>query len=241
MNEDDAKAALNRNFREKVRLVGENKAGKYSSVWTFRPGGDGFYLSSRSLINAFKVSLHANNHRGYLAYEKKYFGKLKEEGWLSAPNKIVCDWALPELGNDGAIIAASIKLPADFMTADTPPYVSQKKAAVFEIEPGCALEIGVFLSRERGESLEEKLSKIGLPLFEFHNENWLNVALVVRSVQFDPAVLPFEKLATARMQPLQEPKEGSNLNVLFWSEPKDGGAIEAVDVGGANLRRSEAG
>ncbi len=234
--EAELEAALDRNFKRTIRIVGENARGQFSSVWSFLGGNDGFYFSARNLLNAFKVSLHANNNKGYLAYAKPYFLKKEADGVLDASGRTVHEWRLPLPLEKGAVQAAVVRLPADFINQVAHPYVSQRKALVFGIEPGCALEIGIFLSREGRSTLEEKFSQIGHPLFEVAIENWLNVTIVVRSASFDPACLPTsEHVNNARrtlLEPLEQHTHRDNLNMLLWDSPADGEALKIVDIGG---------
>jgi hypothetical protein len=155
VDSEQLEAALNKSFKEKIRIVGENKSRQFSTMWTFVGGNDGFYFGSRSIFNRFKVSLHANNNKGYVAYAKDYFNSKKAEGRLTGFNKAIYEWSLPIPADLGAVHAAVIRLPAEFMREDAHPYISKRKAFVFGIEPQCALEIGIFLSKE-----SRQLSKI---------------------------------------------------------------------------------
>jgi hypothetical protein len=242
MDRAEAEAATARVFRKLIRIVGQNEAGQYSSMWSFKAGNDGFYFSSRSLLNVFKVSLHANNHTGYLAFDRTFFYQQGAEGALIRPSRTVHEWRLPEPGNSGAIQAASIKLPADWMRAPEHEYVRQLKAVVFGIEPSRALEIGVFLSKESQTSLEDKFVRIGMPLVHLSIDGWCDLSVVVRSADFDESILaknarvnsrqliPFVKIEAAETVP--------NLNMVLFNGPKDGEALQIVDVGGVSVTRN---
>src|SRR6266478_8974290 len=66
-------AYLEKTFKNSVRIVGENGAGNFSSIWSFLGRTDGFYFGPRSVISSLKISLHANNHRGYVGFDRNYF------------------------------------------------------------------------------------------------------------------------------------------------------------------------
>jgi hypothetical protein len=232
---DMREADLERNFRKLVRIVGENQLGRYSSIWSFKGGNDGFYFGARSIFNRFKVSLHANNHRGYIAQSKSF-----KDG-IVRPRQGLLEWALPSPGLLGAVQAASIKLPANFMFDAEPPYVRQRKTLVFGIQPECALEVGIFLSNEGKDTLEEKFCRMGHPLFQVTISGWLNVSIVVRSVDFDASCLPNqEQMDAARYTPIDDQlSETSNLGMICFNKPGDGETIQLIDIGGVSMRRSE--
>jgi hypothetical protein len=243
MTPTELDAVLNRNFRRTIRIVGENTASQFSSMWSFLGGNDGFYLASRTLLNTFKVSLHANNSRGYLAFAKPYFLEKTAEGRLTRPTRTVHEWSLPDPGDVGAALAVSIKLPADFMRSPAHPYCSQGKALIFGIEPTNALEIGIFLSREGRATLEEKFVPIGHPLFEVAIEDWLNVMIVVRSVAFDATCLPSaEQISTVQfspLEPIEQQTNLSNLNMTLWNAPQDGAPLQVIDIGGLTIKPTQ--
>jgi hypothetical protein len=235
-------ATLDRNFRKLIRIVGQNSAGQYSSMWSFKTGNDGFYFSSRGLLNLLKVSLHANNHTGYLAFDRKFFDRQSAEGAINRPTKTVHQWCLPSPGALGAIKVASIKLPADLMCETEHEYVRQLKAVVFGIAPSCALEIGIFLSKEPKASLEDKFVRIGMPLVHASIAGWCDVSVVVRSTDFDRSLLAKnEKLSSRDMIPFVKIEVGEtvpNLNVVLFNGPKDGEALQIIEVGGVSLTRN---
>jgi hypothetical protein len=242
VSREEFEAAINKNFKKTIRIVGENSSGQFSNMWTFVGGNDGFYLGSRNIFNAFKVSLHANNNRGYVAYTKSYFNTKRAEGWLANEKKAVYEWDLPVTGEVGATHAVVVRLPAQFMRQHEHPYVSQKKALVFGIEDGCALEVGIFLSRESHATIEGRLIKIGTPLCEVAIDNWLKVHIVVRSASFDSACLPNQSQITGAIAtPLDAAAHlhSTNLSAMLWNDPGDGGTLQIVDVGGVSHKMAE--
>src|SRR4029078_1008679 len=101
-------------------------------------------------------------------------------------------------------------------------------------------EIGVFLSHEGQETLAPKFVNLGKPIVMTTLDNQLKVPLVALSQPFDPSILPkSEILAKSKNLLLQsEPVvEQKNLNALLFTAPKDGEALQVLDVGGVALRR----
>ncbi len=235
-------AVLDRNFRKALRIVGENHTRQFSSMWNFLPGADGFYFSARPLLNSFKVSLHRNNNRGYLAHAKSHFQRKRTEGALTQSKRTVHEWALPLPERGETRQVTSVRLPSDFMRDAAHPYVHQGKVLVFGIEPASALEIGVFFSRDARTALEEKLKAIGTPLWYSAIDDWFDVWVVVRSVDFDPSILPTSgQVNSATIKPLetiQSDWQLEGLNVLFWNAPKDGEVLQLIDIGGASIRQN---
>ncbi|MFT0879821.1 hypothetical protein VRZ08_24880 [Rhodopseudomonas sp. G2_2311] len=225
-------------FKDRVRLIAENASGGFSSAWMFWGNRNDFYLGSKTLLGSFKVSLHENG-RGYIAYQKQYFLKKREEG-ISIPAKTVFEWELPKPAALGAVHAASLLLPSDYFTGAGPSESARKKTLVFGVEPGCAAEFGIFLSHENMQTLEPKFAKMGHPIVMVTLENKLNVSIVARSRTFNPTVLPtaemFAKSKSIQLQ--KEPThEQKNLNAMIWNAPKDGEALQVIDVGGLEIRK----
>lgn len=241
MERAEREAALDRNFRKLVRIVGENAGGQYSSIWSFKGGRDGFYFSARSTFKLLKVSLHANNNTGYLAFTREYFLSQQADGKLLSSGKSIHEWPLPVPDQLGAVQAASIKLPSKYMVSERHAYVTQGKVLIFGIEPESALEIGIFLANESAITLEEKFRRIGsVPVFEVSVDGWFNVNIVVRSVDFDPIILPTsQQLNSAAVTNLveldrEEPMHG--LNAMLWNAPAAREALQIIDVGGVTVQ-----
>ena len=236
MEKAEREAALDRNFKKLIRIVGKNAGGQYSSIWSFKGGNDGFYFSSRSAFKHLKVSLHAINNTGYFAFTREYFLSKQAEGKTVSQSKSIHEWHLPLPSQLGAVQVASIKLPSKYMVSEPHAYAAQGKVLIFEIELESAMEIGIFLSNEGRTTLEEKFYHIGsVPLFEVSIDGWFNVNIVVRSVDFDPAVLPLtQQLNSAEVTQLVQLEPGKSmhgLNAMFWNAPAAQETLQIVDVG----------
>lgn len=236
MTVEDLEKRIHALFKRRVRLIAENASGGFSSAWMFWGNRNDFYFGSKSLLGSFKVSLHENG-RGYVGYHKPYFLEKQAER-IPIPAKTAFEWELPKPGALGAVHAASLLLPSDYCTGAEPSESARKKTVVFEVEAGCAAEIGVFLSHEGMKTLEPKMVAIGHPIVMVTLDNKLNVSIVVRSRTFDPSVLPTtetfakSKRILLQKEPIQEQK---NLNAMIWNVPKDGEALQVIDVGGLKI------
>lgn len=239
MTKEELERRLDQAFAKRIRIVAENSRGKFSSSWIFWGRKNDFYFGAKSISGAIKVSLHENGH-GYVGYDKGYLARKREEG-IVIPAKTAREWALPVPGERGAVLAASLILPADYCYGDPLSDQARKNTLVLSIEDGSQLEVGVFLSREHPKSLESKLGKVGTPIFAITLDNSVHISLVFRSRQFDRAVLPSEEqTARARAQMLTTqpmPENSEVLNAIFWDAPEDGGALRVTDVGGVRWRK----
>lgn len=199
-----------------------------------------FYFGSKSLAAEFKVSLHANG-RGYVGYHKPYFENKRAEG-INIPSKTALEWKLPAPGRSGAVHVASLLLPSDYCRSSPPSDRAKSRTLVLGLEDGCASEIGLFYSKEDQSSLEKQLRSIGMPLVMVTLENGLRVAIVVRSVPFDPSVLPTgEQLLRSKGLLLQQSRDvpdNDNLNAMIWNEPAAGEALKVIDVGGVRWKNN---
>jgi hypothetical protein len=239
----ELKGYLEKTFKNSVRIVGENASGHFSTIWSFLGRTDGFYFGPRSVISSLKISLHANNHRGYVGFDRNYFRRKQAEGRLQLPTKTMFEWELPRPNAGEAIQIASLIVPSQFMACEAHPYVSQKKVIVFGVESNCALQVLIFLSN-RGEEIPERLFlEIGQPVFETKIDNWFKVSVVARSVTFDPSILPsMDQISRSRFHQLLSAEalasQSSPSNMLLWNEPKDRAALEIIDVGGIAVMRN---
>jgi hypothetical protein len=233
---------LEKNFRKRVRIAAQNAEGKYSSTWIFWGNRADFYLGAKSLSGSIKVSLHANG-RGYVAFDKAFMESQTQRG-VNIPKRTVTEWKLPTVNQVGAAQFVVVKLPADFCTGDATPSILEKKVLVLGVEEGRAAEIGIFGSYELGASLEERLSRIGHPLFNVRLENNLAISIVVRSGPFDPKVLPsneqFERSKRMEFSSLGEVRQRVNLNAVLWNDPSDEGVLQLVDIGGLKIKSRDA-
>lgn len=120
------------------------------------------------------------------------------------------------------------------MVSERHAYVTQGKVLVFGIEPESALEIGIFLANENAATLEDKFRRTGsVPVFEVSIDGWFNVNIVVRSVDFDPAILPTsQQLNSTNLVELERGKSMHNLNAMLWNAPAAREVLQIIDVGG---------
>jgi hypothetical protein len=235
MTLDEFERKIDKAFSKRIRLVAENSRAQFSSAWMFWGNNSDFYFGAKSILGALKVSLHENG-RGYVAYHKPYFMKMRAEG-IAIPAKTALEWALPQPGPLGAVHAASLILPADYCRATSLSDSSRRNTLVLGIEDGCCAEIGVFISNEHPGTLEAKLMDLGKPMFVITLDNKMHVSLVARSRSFDRASLPSdEQTVRARTLLLDEAPDSDNLNAMLWNDPGDGGTLQVVDVGGVRWR-----
>jgi hypothetical protein len=107
---------------------------------------------------------------------------------------------------------------------------------------GKAVEFGFYFSREKGPELEQKLSRIGKPLFATYLDNGDVVSMVTRVVDFDSKTLPSpKKLKGAGMtllNTLQEPGASlANCTAILWNDPATIGMLQAIESGGVTITR----
>jgi hypothetical protein len=239
MNREELEKRIDGSFaKNRARIAVESPSGKLSSRWLFWAKRSDFYFGAKSAAGALKVSLHENG-RGYLGFHKPYWLSKKENG-VDIPSKTLTEWALPNPAATGAVHVASVVLPADFCMSEPLAESEKKKTWVLAIEKGCAAEVCIFLSNEDQHTLEPKLENIGSPLVMFTLDNQLKVSIVVRSRAFDPSILPtneqFQRAKRVQLAKSEDLPFDRTLNAMFWKDPKDGGAIEVVDVGGIRIR-----
>jgi|GEM_PF-5827372 len=222
MSKEDIERQVDKAISKRIRIAAQNSRGQFSSCWIFWGHKNDFYFGAKSISAAIKVSLHANG-RGYVGYDKSYFERKRAEG-IVIPAKTAREWKLPIPGPLGAAHAASLVLPADYCRSTGPSESGRKKTFILGIEEGCCAEIGIFLSRESPNTLEAKLTKIGMPMFAIALDNNSHVSLVARSRQFEPLVLPSEaQTAAAAFTKLRNAaiSKSESLNAVIWDAPND--------------------
>ncbi len=235
MTSDEFEQRLDRAFSKRIRIAAENQRGQFSSHWMFWGNKSDFYFGAKELSGEFKVSLHENG-RGYVAYDKQFFQRKRDEG-VAVPAKTLVEWVLPKPSPQGAVHAASLLLPADYFHGAPLGDSARKNTLMLGIEDGCCAEVGVFLSHEDRATLETKLETIGKPMFEVTLENGVRVSLVSRSRPFDRTSLPsteqVSKSVTLRFEAVPD---NDDLNAILWNKPVDGGALQCIDIGGVGWR-----
>ena len=235
-DEAEFEAKLKKVFGKRFRVVAQNSKGLYSASWVFWGKRNDYYFAARSAGGVLKVSLHENG-RGYVAYDGTFLKAQLAEG---APlNKTQTEWKLPLPPDQGAAHIASLLLPADYCSHALKPN-ELKNTLQLGIEDGCCVEIGIFIHREMGETIEHKFIQIGgHPLQVTTLENGLNISIVVRSRSFDPSVLPTSEQTNrakrTEFAKFKDIENKTNLNAMIWNDPGDGGTLQVIDIGGIKI------
>jgi hypothetical protein len=226
-------------FRKRVRIVAQNSKGKFSSTWMFWGNRSDYYFGPKAALPALKISLHKNGV-GYLAFEKAYHVALKEEA-IELPRTSV-QWKLPDA--DGrAVQVAAILLPAKFFSSPASS-IETKKTVVLGASDEGAAEISLFYCRDYNDGIDAELRLYGQTMFVTHLDDGRSFVIVAREVSYDPAIIPTTERTNAAKSTLLDKNvlAGSqenyqNLNAMFWDEPKDGGVLRIVDIGGVKFQR----
>jgi hypothetical protein len=252
VDEQDAVAraddALNRFFHaNKVRFAVCNKAGQHSGIWTAFAEDSGYYIGARAILGSTKISFHSSR-RCRVAFDKRYAEKLVERG-IFPPEKdrAFIKWIRPETPPKGALLVASLIFPVDYLKNEPPKGKPNRPLIIFEADaPSRAVELGFFYSLEPLEALEQKLLKIGKPLFRADFENGESVSMVARIRDFDPKCLPgpdeLKKTSMKALSPEDLPAPGSeqtNLNLIFWNQPTGAQPLQIVEIGGVTMKRDK--
>lgn len=239
--ETELENRLQQAFGKCIRIAAENEDGQFSARWIFWGNRSDYYFGAKSLSGAFKVSLHANGV-GYVAYDKNFLAERRAAG-IDIAAKTTFEWKLPVPQEKSAVHAAMLILPADYCRNEPLTQEERKKTLVLGVRKGCAAQVGIFISRESGKALEERLCKIGQPLFTTVLENGLSVHLIARSHPFDPKALPTagqtEKAKSVLLKKPEDINEHHEYNAMLWNDPGDGGVLQVIDIGGVRMQRNK--
>jgi hypothetical protein len=177
------------------------------------------------------------------------YGLLCARGLLApGDDRAFIKWRRAPTPEHGGVHVASLIFPINYLHLDAAVGSSKKPLFQFEAphDPTQAVEFGFVYSREPIDVLEQKLMKIGKPLFRTGLDNGESVSVVVRLTDFDPAVLPSQdKLNNGGLRvlsPENMPEPGgerSNLTAALWNKPEDGGTLQVIEVGGVTMRRNK--
>jgi len=238
MDTNEREKQLDRAFAKRIRLVAENSRGQLSSTWMFWGNRNDYYFGSKGLLGKFKISLHENGV-GYLAFDKPFYLQKKAAG-ADVPSKTLFEWKYPMPNDLGAVHVASLFLPSEHYRCPPLSERDDQKTAVLGVPDGRAAEVRLFISNESPDTLEDKLLKVGIPMFVTDLENGLFVSIVARPSLFDPSVLPTqEKLNLGKKVFFEEPEADSdNYNAMFWNKPGDSGTLTVIEIGGVGLKRN---
>lgn len=184
------------------------------------------------------MSLH--NQGGFrLAFEKKYWQRMREAG-VGPSERAVVVWPKPQTPDIGAAHVASLIFPAIGFAADQPEGSAAKPICLFEVPDGQAGEIGLFYSREVIETLKVKLEKIGTVCGFTMLDDGCSVFTVARARDFDVSSLPVQLPANALLDDSLKGSETiENLHAVYWSDPRETGTLQMVEIGGIRLKRNK--
>jgi hypothetical protein len=231
--------------KDNIRFGVCRKDGKHSGIWTaFGSSKGDYYIGARSIMGSTKISLHASGVCRLALTETQM--KLLDAQDLEQPtDRAFVKWRRATTPASGAVHVASVLFPLDYLHLNAPQGTAKKPIFLFEAsEPGHAVEFG-FFSRMPTAALEQKLVRIGKPLFRTDLDNGESVSMVVRLVEFDPNVLPTsDRLNKGRRllldgDALPEPgTEEHGLTAALWNKPKDRETLRIIEIGGITLARA---
>jgi hypothetical protein len=229
-----------RGFRERVRFAIRSPEERYSAAWVTRDTKSDFYIATRSVMGAFKISLHKSG-RCRLAFEKPYFDFAVDRGLIPAEeDRVWVKWWRSPTPSVGAALVVGLVFPTDFLHLDAPTATAEKPFVFLQAAPrGKAVEIGFFYSHEPVNIVEPKLLEFGIPLFWTELDNGDTVWMVGREADFDATALPSADALNSISGRLLNPDvfttavaEGRTLTANLWNAPKDNEALIIIEVGG---------
>ena len=231
----------------KLRFVANGPRG-HSTVWSAIGQDDDYYVGSRSNMGTMKISLHALGGKNYrvcrLALDKAYFEKLRSLGLALPADRAFVKWKQPPAPDIGATPAVILVFPTDYMTLNTPPSNYKKPLVTFQCNnPGMAVEVGFFYSREPASILEPKLLEIGKPIFRTELSTGESVSLVMREAPFDPTVIPHSEQFNMTPGYVLDPDfpvgvTMQDLTAALWNAPKDGEPLRIIEISGLTVTRN---
>jgi hypothetical protein len=242
---DNVKKLENRIEKKGFSFYIVNEAGhRISSTWVIKKDirkKDGFpsiYLYQRTFGGKMKLSLHSDHCQWGM--KDIYAEENKRKGWGTfAP--IV--WKRKMTPDNGALYVASIRFATDFLKGDFSQYQETKKpvCSFRAAPPGKSINMGIFFSKEKPESLNELFSNRGAELIvSFDLENGEHVSIVA-TIQDNPHKMPAEFNGGSKIGREIEPvlENGETINnvsaVLTHQRPVDGTPLELVEIGGLSL------
>ena len=240
-------AILSKTLSGPIRLCACSPSGRHSGTWMAIGSRSDYYIGARSIFGSMKISLHASGicRVAMTDHQSKF---LIEQGLMQPEDdRAFLKWRRTDTKETGAVHVVSLIFPIAHMHHEAALGSAKKPLFKFEApdDPAKAVEFGFFFSRVPPEELEQKLVRIGMPLFWTGLDNGETVSIVVRVSSFDPAILPrTENLNKSQVRILSVdaiPEFGgqrSDLTAALWNKPKDGESLQIIEVGGVTLRTS---
>lgn len=228
--------------KDKLRLAVATTDDKlYSGIWAAWGNKSDFYIGALTTLGSMKVSLHASGICR-VAFTEPAMRRLKDEGLETPSDRAIVKWRRPATPTEGAALVASLIFPTAFLKQPPREGSARRPLVVVNAGPRAeAVEVGFFYSRMPNAHLEPSLSKIGHPLFWAQLDSGETVSIVARNRDFDPKSLPSsEQMNRSKMNPLRSHIEDEleNLTAAFWNEPKDGGALQVMEISGVRMRKN---
>jgi hypothetical protein len=208
-----------------------------SSVWTAWHKKADYYLGVEALTGQIKVSLH-RDRRCHVKFQESFWHALRTRGLHVPRTPKATIWTRPITPKDGAVHVASVLFPRDLIRVDAPPdnrWLGWWSDPIFYFAPapaGEAVEVAFFYTKH-AEAIEERLSRIGKPVFYSTLEPSDEcVAVVVRTRPFDATGLPQQwSIAAAALYDHSAVGRDDHSGVLF-NAPDEHTPLQLTQVSG---------
>jgi hypothetical protein len=193
-----------------------------------------------------KISLHASG-RFRLAFHENYHQGLVDGGIVDpSVNRAITVWDRPAGNGKAAQLAVSILLPSTDYRIPLNEAEFTKATSLFKIEPGNALEIGIFLSERHSDDLEQKLAKVGIPVWYADLGGAGTSSVVIRQVTFDrtefvsklPVTLPARSIHEPAEMPTDQAPVKTGLGALLFNDATTAGMLRVVELSGITLSKT---
>lgn len=248
MTDDDKRAAAIENFlkqMEKTCRIGGFADRNRSHIWNIASNKGDLYISQAATGRYHKISLHKSG-RFRVAFHNEYYQGLIDKGVVDpAANRAITVWDRPDGAGKAAVIAVSILLPANFFRIELRDTDFTKATNLFEVQPGNALEIGIFISEQFSNELEGILEKVGKPVWYSDLEDAGTFSVVVRQRPFDPAIylpkpitIPASVFHSREGLPTDDAPVRTGIGSLLFNDPVVDGVLRIMEVSGATLTKN---
>lgn len=246
-SEDSRKNAIEQFLKEagKKCRIGGYYEGKRSHIWTIANDKHDLYVAQDGTKRSLKMSLHGSG-RFRLAFQNEYHQGLIDRGLVdTVANRAITVWDRPAGNGSAARLVVSMLLPAMYYEIDLNPADFTKATSLFKVEPGNALEIGIFHSERFTEDLEGKLANVGKPIWYADLDGAGTFTVVVRQRAFDPTAflpqepmtLPARAIHNPAKMPTDEKPVKTGLRALIFNDPVKEGVLRVIEVARITLSK----
>ncbi|MFA5766768.1 MAG: hypothetical protein WC919_02510 [Candidatus Paceibacterota bacterium] len=228
-------------------FVADDNNKQRSSIWFVSSKNGSIYISAESIGGFLKLSIHPEKNSSdgkncQIGLVTSYARKIKSEGYR-APKSL--RWLRPITPEKGVVCVVSIIFPTDYLRGNIVKkslVIGPKRKLKFVLpiaKKGYAVQVDIFYTKERLDTLIRKFKKINLKILGYFILSSNELAIITaKYIPFDSKMIP--NLKNGHINPLKgAPKRGQsikNTNAIMWAEPRDGSVIYVCEINGLTVK-----